>query len=158
MAQTLFEKLQLTDEKNILIQGLPSTIEKQFVKLSFCKNVTPLLKSRKIDFALVFALNQKQLNDILTEVVPALQEKAKLWVSFPKLSSKIVSDLNRCCTWQFLKDKGYEESEEVVLDYIWSAIQFFKISPIVETGQNKLEPLKMTKRKIEVIDIENSFA
>ena len=67
MSQTLFEKLRLKDEKNLLIQGLPSTIEKQFVKLSFAKNVTPLLKIRKIDFALVFALNQKQLNDILTE-------------------------------------------------------------------------------------------
>ena len=62
MSQTLFEKLQLEDEKNLLIQGLPSTIEKQFSKLSFSKNVTPLLKSRKIDFALVFALNLNQLN------------------------------------------------------------------------------------------------
>ena len=51
MSQTLFEKLQLEDEKNLLIQGLPSTIEKQFSKLSFSKNVTPLLKTRKIDFA-----------------------------------------------------------------------------------------------------------
>ncbi len=64
MSQTLFEKLQLEDEKNLLIQGLPSTIEKQFSKLSFSKNVTPLLKTRKIDFALVFALNLKQLNKI----------------------------------------------------------------------------------------------
>ena len=55
MAQTIFEKLQLADEKNLLIQGLPSSIEKQFSKLSFAKNITPLLKSRKIDFALVFA-------------------------------------------------------------------------------------------------------
>ena len=54
-AQTLIEKLQLQDEKNLLIQGLPSSIEKQFVKLTFSKSVTPLLKTRKIDFALVFA-------------------------------------------------------------------------------------------------------
>ena len=71
MSQTLFEKLQLKNEKNLLVQGLPSTIEKQFVKLSFAKNVTPLLRIRKIDFALIFALNQKQLNDILKEVFPA---------------------------------------------------------------------------------------
>ncbi len=65
MSQTLFEKLQFADEKNLLIQGLPSSIEKQFHKLSFAKNVTPLLKSRKIDFALVFAVNENQLNGIL---------------------------------------------------------------------------------------------
>ena len=62
MLPTLFEKLQLKNEKNLLIQGLPSTIEKQFAKLSFAKNVTPLIKIRKIDFALIFALNQTQLN------------------------------------------------------------------------------------------------
>ena len=50
MSQTMFEKLQLEDEKNLLIQGLPSTIEKQFSKLSFSKNVTQLLKIRKVDF------------------------------------------------------------------------------------------------------------
>jgi len=37
MSQTLLEKLQLADEKNLLIQGLPSSIEKQFSKLSFAK-------------------------------------------------------------------------------------------------------------------------
>ena len=58
--QTLFEKLELVDEKNLLIQGLPSGIEKQFVKLSYAKNVTPLLKTKKVDFALVFAVNQNQ--------------------------------------------------------------------------------------------------
>ncbi|RZM03800.1 MAG: hypothetical protein EOO88_56310, partial [Pedobacter sp.] len=70
MSQTVFEKLQLADEKNLLIQGLPSSIEKQFAKLSFAKNVTPLLKSRKIDWALVFAVNQNQLVSILKDVLP----------------------------------------------------------------------------------------
>ena len=77
MSQTLLEKLQLADEKNLLIQGLPSSIEKQFSKLSFAKNVTPLLKSRKIDFALVFAVNENQLNSILQEVMPALKKDSK---------------------------------------------------------------------------------
>ncbi len=41
MSLTLLEKLELKDEKSILIQGLPSSIEKQFAKLAFAKNVTP---------------------------------------------------------------------------------------------------------------------
>lgn len=132
MSQTLFEKLQLKEEKNLLVQGLPSTIEKQFVKLSFAKNVTPLLKIRKIDFALVFALNQKQLNDILIDVIPALQPAAKLWIAFPKLTSKIVSDLNRACTWKFLYDNGFESGEQVVLDYVWSALQFNRADLVIK--------------------------
>src|SRR5436190_23419309 len=126
MLPTLFEKLQLKDEKNLLVQGLPSTIEKQFAKLSFAKNVTPLLKIRKIDFALVFALNQAQLNAILAEVLPALQSKAKLWIAFQKLTSKIVSDLNRDCTWNYLRKNGFESEDQVALDYVWNALQFRK--------------------------------
>ncbi len=126
MSQTLFEKLQLTDEKNLLIQGLPSTIEKQFSKLSFSKNVTPLLKTRKIDFALVFALNSKQLYKILSEVCPALHPESKLWIAYPKATSKITSDLNRDCTWKFLTDLGFESGEKVGLDYVWSALRFSK--------------------------------
>jgi hypothetical protein len=48
---SLFEKLNLLDERNILIQGLPSSIEKQFAKLSYSKDVTPLLKIKKISIA-----------------------------------------------------------------------------------------------------------
>lgn len=152
MSQTLFEKLQLKNEKNLLVQGLPSTIEKQFVKLSFAKNVTPLLRMRKIDFALVFALNQKQLNDILKEVFPALHQDAKLWIAFPKLTSKIVSDLNRCCTWEYLRNEGFESMDEVVLDYVWSALQFKRVEPVksikaLPARSKILEPMT-TKRKV----------
>ena len=126
MSQTMFEKLQLEDEKNLLIQGLPSTIEKQFSKLSFSKNVTQLLKIRKVDFALVFALNSKQLQKIFAELCPALHEETKLWIAFPKQASKIVSDLNRNGSWDFLIEKGYETGEKVVLDYVWSAQRFTK--------------------------------
>lgn len=132
MSVSLLEKLQLQDERNLLIQGLPSSIEKQFVKLSFAKNVTPLLRSKKIDFALVFAVNQNQLNSILKEVLPALANQSKFWVAYPKASSKIVSDLNREGSWQFLCQCGFETSEEVTLDHVWTALRFDRAMAIQE--------------------------
>lgn len=128
MSQNLLDKLQLQEEKNVLIQGLPSSIEKQFVKLSFAKNVTPLLKSRKIDFAMIFAVNENQLIGILKEVLPALREDGKFWISYPKSTSKIVTDLNRACSWNCVSDAGFERSEEVPLDHVWVAIRFNRIS------------------------------
>lgn len=125
-AQSLLEKLQLQNEKNLLIQGLPSSIEKQFVKLTFAKNLTPLLKSRKIDFALVFAVSQRQLIEILKEVIPALQEDAKFWIAYPKLTSKIASDLSRDKNWDFVSDYGFEAVRMITLDNVWSAGYFKK--------------------------------
>ncbi|MFY7900493.1 MAG: YdeI/OmpD-associated family protein [Chitinophagaceae bacterium] len=125
--QSLFEKLELKDEKSLLIQGIPSSLEKQFAKLSYAKNVTPLLKTKKVDFALVFAINQNQLNNILKELLPALRVDTKLWIAYPKHTSKIVSDLNRDCSWDILCNNGYEGTNIEEVDHVWSAMRFKKI-------------------------------
>ncbi|MBM3413718.1 MAG: hypothetical protein FJY16_02135 [Bacteroidetes bacterium] len=136
MSQSIFEKLQLNGEKNLLIQGLPSSIEKQFSKLSFAKNVTPLLKSRRIDFALVFAINEVQLNGILRDVMASLKENSKFWVAYPKSTSKIVTDLNRESSWIQLTSGGYESIDRIELDHVWSALRFARseIGAIVVNG------------------------
>jgi hypothetical protein len=140
---SILEKLELKDEKNLLIQGLPSSIEKQFAKLSFAKNVTPLLKSRKIDWALVFAVNENQLVTILRDVLPALHPLGKLWVAFPKSTSKIASDLNRDCSWNCLATSSYEGVAQVDLDHVWSALWFKKadtLHPMPNTIAEELAP------------------
>jgi hypothetical protein len=123
MSLSLLEKLHLNGEKNLLIQGLPSSIEKQFMKLSFAKNVTPLLRTKKIDFALIFAINKNQLNNILNEVIPSLAVDSKLWIAYPKASSKIVSDLNRAGSWGYLCECGFETGDEVTMDHVWTAVR-----------------------------------
>ena len=132
MSLTIFEKLQLNNEKTLLIQGLPSSIEKQFSKLSFAKNLTPLLRSRKIEFALIFAVSENQLNSILDDIMPALKEDSKLWVAYPKVTSKIATDLNRESSWQKLTNAGYEGSSQVGLDHVWNAVNFKKLDVLNE--------------------------
>ena len=126
MSQTILDKLNVKNEKNILVQGLPSSIEKQFAKLSFAKNLTPLLKSRKIDFALLFAVSENQLNSILSDIMPALKSDTKLWVAHPKVTSKIITDLNREGSCSKLNDMGYEVVDVVSLDHVWQAVNFQK--------------------------------
>lgn len=141
-SQTLLENLQLTDEKNLLIQGLPSSIEKQFIKLTFSKSVTPLLKKRKIDFALVFAFNQQQLSGILKDVIPALHNEAKFWIAYPKLTSKIASDLSRDKNWDFVSEYGFEAVRIIVLDNVWSAGRFKKtVTEKKNAGYSSANPL-----------------
>ena len=138
MSQTLLEKLQLTDERNLLIQGLPSSIEKQFMKLAFAKCLTPLLKSKKIDFALVFAINEQQLRGIVQEVLPALRADGKFWVAYPKPGSKIATTLTRECSWGCITGAGYEIVRDVAIDHVWTAVRFKKaaspIAPSVRFG------------------------
>lgn len=147
MSQTILEKLQLKNEKNILIQGLPSSIEKQFSKLSFAKNLTPLLRSRKIDFALVFAVSETQLNSILEDIMPALKEESKLWIAYPKLTSKITTDLNREASWNKLFASDYENAEQVSLDHVWHAAYFRKSAEI------EIEETVVIKKKVRMASV-----
>jgi hypothetical protein len=150
MSQTILEKLQLKNEKNILIQGLPSSIEKQFNKLSFAKNLTPLLRSRKIDFALIFAVSEGQLNSILGDIMPALKEESRLWVAYPKLTSKITTDLNREGSWNKLIEAEYESAEQVSLDHVWHAVSFKKSAFITEL---EIEEPILAKRKTKLASV-----
>ena len=125
--ETIFEKLQFANEKNILIQGLPSGVEKHFAKLTFCKSVTPLLRSRRIDFSLVFAVSRKQLTDIVNDVAPAMNDNGKFWVAYPKPAAKIASDLCRDENWSMIAAHGYEPECHVIIDNVWSAMRFKKV-------------------------------
>lgn len=144
----ILEKLQLKEEKNLLIQGLPSSVEKQFAKLSYNKNLTPLLKTRKVDFALIFAINQLQLNNILKEVFSSLHTECKLWIAYPKPTSKIVSDLNRDASWEILSDNDYEAVRQVTLDHVWTAMRFTKLDQIPNKERSFTE-FKVSNIKVD---------
>jgi hypothetical protein len=155
--QSLLEKLELSSEKNLLIQGLPSSIEKQFIKISYSKNVTPLLKLKKIEFALVFAINTSQLNAILTDVIPALHKDGRLWIAYPKSTSKITSDLNRDCSWDILANNNFESISEVVLDHCWSALHFKKLEQITEKVNEKKESSSVKPVDIKGVDFDKKL-
>lgn len=146
--QTVFEKLQYNNEKNILIQGLPSSIEKQFIKLNFAKSVTPLLKTKKVDFALIFAVSIKQLTDILNDVLPALNPEAKFWIAYPKPTAKIASDLCRHNHWQVIEDNSLEAIEQIELDNVWCATNF-KLSGFAHPDKNTIPRHLLIVREVE---------
>jgi len=106
------------------------------------KNLTPLLKIKKIDFALVFAINEQQLRGIVCEVLPALQKDAKFWVAYPKIASKIATTLNRDCSWECITGNGYEVARQEALDHVWTAIRFIKGEPVAVLEEEQEELLE----------------
>jgi hypothetical protein len=151
MSQTLLEKLQYKDERNLLIQGLPSSIEKQFVKLAFAKSLTPLLKTRKIDFALVFVVNEQQLGNIVRELLPALQRDAKFWVAYPKVGSKIATTLNRDCSWVCITGAGFESEREAALDHVWTAVRFKRCDAVSVLAKAAIRDVALESAGVDLI-------
>lgn len=126
MARTLFDKLNFREEKNILLQGLPLNIERQFAKINHTKNITPLLRRNKINFALLFSVDRAQLARVAPEALHCLAERGKLWVMYPKKGSKIFSDLNNENAWTFLWEKGFHSVRHINIDHVYDAALYLR--------------------------------
>lgn len=156
MLPNLLEKLQLRDSRNILIQGLPSAIEKQFVKVAFAKNVTPLLKIRRIDFALMFVISESQLRGLLHDVLPSMAEEGKLWIAYPKAASKIVTDLNRNCSWNCVRNAGFDVEAELPIDHVWTAYLFKRQEvPVHINGMDDREEMDCMDSDSDTLVVES---
>ncbi len=121
---SLLELFDFKNEEKVLIQGLPSNIERHFTKIGFSKNVTPLLCNKKADFVLIFAVNQKQLNDIFPEILHVLHEHSNFWIAYPKRTSKVLTDLHKKESWELVHNKKYKPVKTIDIDHVWLAEKF----------------------------------
>lgn len=77
--------------------------------------------SGKFDWLQVFVKNQAEIDKLAPRAARALKPESILWISFPKGTSKIQTDLTRDKGWDFLKQLGLKWLVLVSVDDTWSA-------------------------------------
>jgi len=82
------------------------------------------VKAGSLDFIQVFAKSRQELDGVLADVLKALKNDGLLWVSYPKGSSKVKTDLNRDILWKAVGEHGMAGVSLVSLDDTWSAMRF----------------------------------
>ena len=85
--------------------------------------------SGKFDWIQVFAKNKKELASFVPKAVAALKPESMLWLSFPKGSSKIQTDLTRDKGWEAIHDLELKFINLVSVNDMWSA---FALRPYKE--------------------------
>ena len=83
------------------------------------------------DFVQVFALDRAALDRDIGAAHGALAPGGRLWVSYPKGSSKVPTDLSRDVFWEALGHLGLGPVTQVSVDDVWSALRF---RPVAEVG------------------------
>jgi hypothetical protein len=83
------------------------------------------------DFVQVFAKDRAALDRHVEAAHAALKPGGLFWVSYPKGSSKVPTDLNRDVFWQALEHLGVRPVTQVSVDDVWSALRF---RPFAEVG------------------------
>ena len=89
--------------------------------------------SGKFDWIQVFVKNQKELASLAPRAASALKPDSILWLSFPKGTSKIQTDLTRDKGWEDVKKLGLKWVNLVSVNDTWSA---FALRPYKE-GEKK---------------------
>jgi hypothetical protein len=76
------------------------------------------------DFVQLFAKNSDELHQYVSTAINAVKHEGLLWISYPKGSSKVKTDLNRDILWAAVEPFGFKGVSLISLDDIWSAMRF----------------------------------
>lgn len=122
---SVFAKLNLKDQKQIVVLNAPETFERELAALKGVDVVRDVKKAKAVAFSLAFVTEQKQVDTLAPVVAKKTDGDAVVWFAYPKGSSKkYKSQINRDNGWKIMGQEGFEPVRMVAIDEDWSAIRF----------------------------------
>ncbi|MFW5707103.1 MAG: hypothetical protein ACOC12_04215 [Bacteroidota bacterium] len=125
---SIFKKLNYKNHPEVFVINAPDSFASSVESIGDSAKISTSVDEQSvIEFAVVFAKMQQEINDIASNIVPRLSGDAILWVCYPKASSKKYRcDFNRDTGWEVLGKSGLEGVRQVAVDEDWSALRFRK--------------------------------
>ena len=80
--------------------------------------------TQDLDIVHAFYTQMSVLDAEASNLVQAFRDDGILWISYPKLSAKTDSDLNRDLIWEKMVMLGVKAVAQISIDEVWSAIRF----------------------------------
>jgi hypothetical protein len=122
---TVFEKLQLKDQKDILVLNAPKSFEPELERLKGVTVHRALKDVKETQFYLAFVITQSEVDAAVKGVAARATGDASVWFAYPKGSSKrYTSTINRDNGWASLGAAGFESVRMIAIDEDWSAVRF----------------------------------
>lgn len=135
---TIFAKLNLTAQQEIVVLNAPNSFEPQLAALQGVTVRRTLTGLDSVGFALVFACTQAQVDAAAKALAPLAQGDALLWFAYPKGTSKNYRcEFNRDTGWICLQQLGFDTVRLVAIDADWSAMRFRRVEFIKRQSQRK---------------------
>ena len=120
-----FAKLNLKDQKDIVIENAPASFEPEITSLKGVTVRRSMSDAKLVDFFLIFATKQKEVDSLAKTVGRTSAGDAIVWIAYPKKSSKkYTCEFNRDSGWPSMGEAGFEPVRMVAIDEDWSAIRF----------------------------------
>lgn len=121
----LFKKLNLKNQTELVILNAPESFEAELKPLQNLKILRDLKAAKEIQFVLVFATQQSEVDGAARAIGPKVKGDGLVWFAYPKGGSKKYKcEFNRDTGWAALGREGFEPVRQVALDEDWSALRF----------------------------------
>lgn len=128
---SLLKKLNLKNQKSILILNAPEDLNGVFKEFSEYIEVKTSTETSETEFALIFCTKLEEIRKFAPMVDKIMANEGLFWFAYPKgISKKYKCEFNRDNGWQSMGDLGYEPVRMVAFDEDWSALRFKKAENI----------------------------
>jgi hypothetical protein len=122
---TVFEKLNLKSQNEIVVLDPPESFERELAALAGVRILRKLTVAQEVGFALAFVTRKCDLDRVSEQLAKKATDDALLWIVYPKGSSKRYScDFNRDTGFATLRRLGFDSVRQVAIDEDWSALRF----------------------------------
>lgn len=148
---SIFNKLNLKDQAEILVINAPTSFEPELAELVGVAVQRDPHAVENVQFCLAFVTRQAEVDELARLLGAKAKGDVLLWFAYPKGSSKRYQcEFNRDTGWQALGELDFEPVRQVAIDEDWSALRFRRaayikkmtrstLQAISKTGQSKLE-------------------
>jgi len=123
-ATPLIKKLRLQPNQRALIVNAPAGYVESLGKLPDGVEIVVEAEAGTCDFVHIFAKNSAQYAAHGPVAVAAVKYDGILWISYPKKSARVETDLSRDAMWDIVADVGLRPVTQISIDKTWSAVRF----------------------------------
>jgi len=125
---SVFAKLNLKDQKEILVVNAPQSFEGELAGLRGVAVRRSVQEVKQIEFSLAFVIKQSEVDSLGKSIAQKAEGDAVIWFAYPKGSSKKYKcEFNRDTGWEAIGKLGLEPIRMVAIDEDWSALRFRRV-------------------------------
>jgi hypothetical protein len=122
---SIWEKLNLKDQQEILILNAPENFEPVIARLPVLTIHHHIESVPHIGFALAFVTRRAEVNALAPKLAARAPGDSILWFAYPKSTSKKgTSDLSPDTGWAALKKAGFDTVGSVAINEDWTGLRF----------------------------------
>lgn len=130
---SLIKKLGIKPKQRVLILNAPEGYAEQIGTLlpAGVELVTSPTSAANSDVVLQFVRNKAEVEQNIPLAIQIVKPGGLLWISYPKQSAKVPTDINRDILWKIFPDIEWRPVTQISIDEVWSALRF---RPKAEVG------------------------